>query len=54
MFIKVTKVTEAPALDNYSSFASQEAQKARIAVNQKVLTALKDAADIEDNRSKFY
>lgn len=52
--VKVTKVTEAPELENYATYANQEAQSARGAVNQKVLAALKSAADIEDNRANFY
>ncbi len=52
--LKVTKITEAAPLDNYTSYANQQAQNARIAVNSKVLAALKEAAEIEDNRSKFY
>lgn len=52
--VQVTKVTEVPALDNYAALANQEAQKARVAVSSKVLEALKEAAEIEDNRSKFY
>ena len=52
--IQVTKITEAPALENYASFATQEAQKARVAVSSKVLNALKEAAEIEDNRATFY
>ncbi len=52
--IEVTKITEAPGLDNYAAFAGQEAQKSRTAVSSKVLNALKEAADIEDNRATFY
>lgn len=52
--VQVTKITEAPVLDNYAALANQEAQKARVAVSSKVLEALKEAAEIEDNRSKFY
>ncbi|MFT5891072.1 MAG: peptidyl-prolyl cis-trans isomerase D [Dokdonia sp.] len=52
--IKVTKKTEAPALENYGTYASQQAQKARLAVTTKVIAALKEAADIEDNRGTFY
>ena len=43
--VKATKVTEAPALDNYGVYAAQ-------ATN--VLNALKEAAEIEDNRATFY
>ncbi|WP_203257447.1 peptidylprolyl isomerase [Hyunsoonleella ulvae] len=48
--VKVTKKTPAVALDNYQSFANRvETQKASV-VNSKLYNALKDAADIEDNR----
>lgn len=52
--VKVTKVTEAPVLENYGSYAAQQTQKARTGVNTKVIEALKAAADIEDNRATFY
>ncbi|MFC4634773.1 peptidylprolyl isomerase [Dokdonia ponticola] len=52
--IKVTKKTEAPALENYGSYAAQQTQKARAGVTTKVIQALKEAADIEDNRGTFY
>ena len=52
--VKVTKVNEATALENYSAFAAQETQKARAGVSGKVLNALKEAAEIEDNRATFY
>ena len=41
-----------PRTRNYQSFANQvETQKASV-VNSKLYNALKDAADIEDNRAK--
>lgn len=52
--IEVVKVSEAPGLENYAAFAGQQAQKSRAAVSTKVLNALKEAADIEDNRATFY
>ncbi len=52
--IEVVKISEAPGLDNYAAFAGQQAQKSRAAVSTKVLNALKEAADIEDNRATFY
>lgn len=52
--IKVTKKTEAPTLENYGTYAAQQAQKARAGVNTKVVEALKEAADIEDYRGTFY
>ncbi|MBE16667.1 MAG: peptidylprolyl isomerase [Cytophagaceae bacterium] len=52
--VKVTKVTEAPSLDNYAVFTQQRTQAARNGVGPKVISALKKAADIEDNRATFY
>lgn len=50
--IKVTKVEPAVKLDNYQAFANQvEAQKVNV-VNTKLYNALKDAAEIEDNRAQ--
>jgi parvulin-like peptidyl-prolyl isomerase len=50
--VKVTKVEPAVTLDNYQSFANKvEAQKANV-VSAKLYNALKEAAEIEDNRAK--
>jgi peptidyl-prolyl cis-trans isomerase D len=52
--VSVTKKTEATKLDNYSTFANT-LKKAKVnRVNFSVYQALKDGADIEDNRSMFY
>jgi len=49
--IQVTKITPAVELDNYQVFANQlEAQKLNT-VNSKLYNALKEAAEIEDNRA---
>lgn len=51
--VQVTKKTPAVALDNYQSFANRvETQKASV-VNSKLYNALKEAADIEDNRAQL-
>ncbi len=51
--VQVTKKTPAVALDNYQSFANRvETQKTSV-VNSKLYNALKEAADIEDNRAKL-
>lgn len=52
--VKATKVTEAPALDNYGVYAAQATNAERAGVTTKVLNALKEAAEIEDNRATFY
>jgi len=50
--IQVTKITPAVELDNYQAAANQvEKQKLNV-VNTNLYNALKDAADIEDNRAK--
>ena len=51
--IEVTKVTPAVALENYQSYANQVETKKSSVVNSKLYGALKDAADIEDNRVKL-
>ncbi|MFP2997432.1 SurA N-terminal domain-containing protein [Spongiivirga sp. MCCC 1A20706] len=52
--VKVTKLTEAPKLDNYSANANRLTTQQRNVVNLQVFNALKDAAEIEDNRAVFY
>jgi len=51
--VEVTKKTPAVELENYQSFANRvETQKSSV-VNSKLYNALKDAAEIEDNRAKL-
>ncbi len=52
--VKVLAVNKAPDLENYASYANQLNAKASGAINNRVFEALKNAADIEDNRAKFY
>ena len=52
--IEVTKKTPASGLDDYKSYASQLTKSQEGAVSTKVFEALKEAAEIEDKRSKFY
>ena len=50
--VQVTKVTPAVELDNYQAVANRvECQKATT-VSAKLYNALKESADIEDNRAK--
>ncbi len=49
--LQVTKVTPAVELDNYQSFANQVETKKVSVVTAKLYNALKEAADIEDNRA---
>lgn len=52
--IEVTKVTEAPKLENYQANANRLSSARVNSAQTKVLNALKEAADIEDNRAIFY
>ncbi len=52
--VRVLAFNPAPALDNYTSYANQLTAKATPAVNGKIYTALKEAAEIEDNRANFF
>lgn len=52
--VKVLKKTEAPALESYRPYAAREAAARRTTVNSEVFTALKNSAEIEDNRARFY
>ncbi len=50
--IQVTKVTPAVALDSYQAAANRVEQQKINVVNTKLYNALKEAAEIEDNRAK--
>tara|TARA_R110002049_G_scaffold95397_2_gene234264 strand:+ start:1753 stop:3882 length:2130 start_codon:yes stop_codon:yes gene_type:complete len=50
--IQVTKVTPAVGLDSYQAAANRVEQQKASVVNTKLYNALKEAADIEDNRAK--
>jgi peptidyl-prolyl cis-trans isomerase D len=52
--IKVTKKEAAAELPNFSTFANTLAGQRRNAVNTGVFNALKEGAEIEDNRATFY
>lgn len=52
--LSVTKKTEAPKLDNYSTYANSLKGTREARVNTAVYDALKSSAEIEDNRSIFY
>ncbi|WP_452221771.1 peptidylprolyl isomerase [Lacinutrix salivirga] len=49
--VETTKITPAPELDNYQAFANQVSQQKSNAVNAKLFAALKESAEIEDNRA---
>ncbi|AEM69937.1 PpiC-type peptidyl-prolyl cis-trans isomerase [Allomuricauda ruestringensis DSM 13258] len=52
--IKVTNKTEAPDVENYSTYAQNLQTSAAARVNGAVYNALKDKAEIEDKRATFY
>ena len=52
--VKVTKKEEGASLPNFSTFANTLTNQKRNAVNTGVYNALKESADIEDNRATFY
>ena len=52
--LQVTKITDAPALDNYTAIANRLTNSRTGAVTSKAFEALKEAAQIEDNRATFY
>jgi len=52
--VKVTKKEDAPAMENFSTYANSLRTSAANRVNSGVYNALKDKAEIEDNRAVFY
>ena len=52
--IEVTKKTDAPSLESYLSYATQTSTNQANSANSRVFNALKEAAEIEDNRARFY
>lgn len=52
--VKVTKVSAAQEMESYASFSLQKSNADRALANNRVVVALKDAAEIEDNRATFY
>ncbi|WP_194768839.1 SurA N-terminal domain-containing protein [Tamlana sp. I1] len=51
--VQVTKVTPAVKLENYQAAANRVEQQKSSIVNGRLYNALKDAAEIEDNRAKL-
>jgi peptidyl-prolyl cis-trans isomerase D len=52
--VRVLAVNKAPDLDNYASWATQLNAQVAPGINNAVYNALKNEAEIEDNRSLFY
>ncbi len=54
IIIEVTNKTEAPEVGDYSIFANQLKQKIRGRISYNINEVIKEKADIEDERYKFY
>ncbi|WP_033960053.1 peptidylprolyl isomerase [Psychroserpens jangbogonensis] len=52
--VEVTKVNEATSLDNYQAIANRLSTARTSASETKVYQALKETAEIEDNRARFF
>ena len=52
--VEVTKVNEVAGLDNYQAIANRLSAARTTSAQTKIYNALKEAADIEDNRANFY
>ena len=52
--IELIAYNPAPAMESYRNFANQETAQRRQQVQQRVFEALKENAEIEDNRATFY
>ncbi len=52
--VEVTKVNETTTLDNYQAIANRLSTARANAAQTKVYNALKETADIEDNRARFF
>jgi len=52
--VKVTAVNNAPDLQDYSAFANQLNAGSAVSIDTDAFNALKNKADIEDNRAAFY
>jgi hypothetical protein len=52
--VEVTKITPATELNSYQAVANRVGKSKENAVNTQLYNALKEAAEIEDNRAVFY
>ena len=51
--IRTKNITKAPEMPNYNSYISQERTQQTSSAQTRAYQALKDKADIKDNRAKF-
>lgn len=54
VIVQVDDITPATDLEDYTSSKDQVAQSRQISIRQNIAEAIKEYADIEDNRYKFY
>ena len=52
--VEVLAKNDAQKMDSYRSYAARETSGRRTTVNTEVVEALKESAEIEDNRARFY
>ena len=52
--IKVSQKKDAPKQDSYRTYAQRQTVAKRTGINTQVFSALKNTAEIKDNRAKFY
>lgn len=52
--VKTLQKNSAAQLDSYRPYAAREASAKRTTVNTEVFSALRETAEIEDNRARFY
>lgn len=52
--VELVAINKAPDMQSYKAFASQETSQKRQAVITSVFEALRENAEIEDNRARFY
>ena len=52
--VRVLEINKAPDIQDYTTFANQLNAQTAPRINTNVFNALKNAADIEDNRAEFY
>jgi peptidyl-prolyl cis-trans isomerase D len=52
--VKVTAVNNAPEIQDYSAFANRLNTSSAASIDANAFNALKNKADIDDNRAAFY
>ncbi len=52
--VELVAINKAPDMQSYRAFAGQETAQRRQAVTSRVFEALRENAEIEDNRARFY